>query len=427
MDNKFYKPFDYKFLKKKEPCDLRTPFERDRDRIIHSFPFRRLQNKTQVFMSGEYDFYRTRLTHSIEVAQIGRSICNYLNRTSHLLSEREFCLDPSLVEAICLAHDLGHPPFGHASESKLNDLMCPYGGFEGNAQTLRIITSIFYSHHDKGRYGMNPTRAFLDGLLKYKVLYSQRGNLKNHFLYDDQQRFLKFAFNNHEIPSDLSPSNKINKFRSIECQIMDWADDTAYSLTDFGDAIRAEFVTSDKIQKWIEEKKSKQKTTQEDESVLEKIIAMIDEKDVGVKINRKIGKFIEVCSLEETKNFMSDYSNRYCFKLVINTDVRHECEVYKNLANDLVFKSPEICQLEYKSSFMIEKIFEVLNENYIAKRAPEKVLLPRDIHDYIISKNNKNTRARIICDYIAGMTDQFATRTYKRLFDPDFGSIVDFV
>jgi len=408
---------------------MRTPFERDRDRIIHSFPFRRLQGKTQVFASGEYDFYRTRLTHSIEAAQIGRSICNYLNRTSPLLSEGEFYLDSSLIEAICLAHDLGHPPFGHASESKLNDLMCPYGGFEGNAQTLRIIASIFYSQRGIGRYGMHPTRALLDGLLKYKVLYSQRGKLNNHFLYDDQQLFLKFVFDNHEIPSKLSSSNKINGFRSIECQIMDWADDTAYSLTDFGDAIRAGFVTSGKIRNWIKKKKSKKKMTQVYKPVLEKMIDMIDAKDAGVQISRKIGEFIEACSLEETKNFMSDYSNRYCFKLVINKDVSRECEVYKNLANDLVFKSPEICQLEYKSSYMIEKIFEALRENYIAKLAPAKVkvLLPSDIHDHIISKNNKDNRARIICDYIAGMTDRFATRTYKRLFDPDFGSIVDFI
>jgi len=116
-DNLFYNAFDYEFIEERKGEDYRTPFQRDRDRIIYSSALRRLQAKTQVFLSGEYDFYRTRLTHSIEVAQIGRSICNYLWRQSPLL-KKDFYIDPDLVEAVCLAHDLGHPPFGHAGESK---------------------------------------------------------------------------------------------------------------------------------------------------------------------------------------------------------------------------------------------------------------------------------------------------------------------
>ncbi|MEI2609638.1 MAG: dNTP triphosphohydrolase [Candidatus Promineifilaceae bacterium] len=168
--NRFYSAFDTATLKERPaaPGEYRNAFQIDRDRIIHSSAFRRLQSKTQVFLSGEYDFYRTRLTHSIEVAQIGRSICSYLQQ-SDLLADDCF-IDPDLVESACLAHDLGHPPFGHTGERTLHALMQPYGGFEGNAQTLRILTQTIFS---EGRDGMNPTRALLDGVLKYKTLQAE--------------------------------------------------------------------------------------------------------------------------------------------------------------------------------------------------------------------------------------------------------------
>src|ERR1700716_3863101 len=136
--NGFYNSFDLESLHPREPDDFRSAFQVDRDRIIYSSAFRRLQAKTQVFVSGEFDFYRTRLTHSLEVAQIGRSICSFLNQTSSFLAA-EFLVDPDLVEAVCLAHDLGHSPFGHAGERALHQLMRNSGGFEGNAQSLRLI------------------------------------------------------------------------------------------------------------------------------------------------------------------------------------------------------------------------------------------------------------------------------------------------
>ena len=185
MKNSFYTDFDFERLRKSQREDYRTPFQIDRDRIIHSSEFRRLQGKTQVFLPGEYDFYRTRLTHSIEVSQIGRSICAYLFESNKELFNKNFFIDPDLVESACLAHDLGHPPFGHAGERTLHNLMKPYGGFEGNAQTLRLITEIFY-RTDEDRRGLNPTRAFIDSILKYKSLYSDLDNPENHFIYDYQ-------------------------------------------------------------------------------------------------------------------------------------------------------------------------------------------------------------------------------------------------
>ena len=208
MENTFYNDFDMQCLTKDRPSDYRSPFEIDRDRIIHTSAFRRLQAKTQVFLSGEYDFYRTRLTHSLEVAQIGRSICKFLQHKSPLLSD-EFTIDSNLVEAICLSHDLGHPPFGHSGERTLNELMKPFGGFEGNAQTLRLIAETIYSSGGERR-GMNPTRAFLDGILKYKTPYGALENPENHFVYDEQRSHVDFAFGGTPVPAELSAGKKLS-------------------------------------------------------------------------------------------------------------------------------------------------------------------------------------------------------------------------
>ena len=173
MKNQFYNAFDLeRFDHKPSPQDdYRNAFQIERDRVIFSYPFRKLQSKTQVFQSGEYDFYRTRLTHSIEVAKICRSICEFLKTRSPLLSQ-DFFIDPDLTEAIGLAHDLGHPPFGHIGERRLNHITQTQGGFEGNAQTLRILTELIYQRPQK-KQGIAPTRAFLDGVMKYKALHSE--------------------------------------------------------------------------------------------------------------------------------------------------------------------------------------------------------------------------------------------------------------
>jgi dGTPase len=173
MKNTFYNAFDLERFPDTPVAesDYRNAFQIERDRIIFSYPFRRLQSKTQVFQSGEYDFYRTRLTHSIEVAKIGRSICEYLRGNSDQLNDR-FYIDADLTEAVGLAHDLGHPPFGHVGERKLNELMYLHGGFEGNAQTLRILTELIYERPGSTK-GIAPTRALLDGVMKYKALHRE--------------------------------------------------------------------------------------------------------------------------------------------------------------------------------------------------------------------------------------------------------------
>lgn len=423
MENEFYNQFDFERIEgepKESVGEYRSPFQIDRDRIIHTSAFRRLQNKTQVFFSGEYDFYRTRLTHSIEVAQIGRSICNRLNQVSAFLKPG-FQIDSDLVEATCLAHDIGHPPFGHTGERSLHRLMVPFGGFEGNAQTLRILTRILFGPER----GMNPSRALIDGVLKYKTLFGEVADQKNHFLYVDQANALEFVTGSAPFPAELAPGKPRNGFKSIECQIMDWADDTAYSLNDIADGIQAGFITRDRVERWAETKDC----TEEESKPLKEILDAIKRDRVESTIGKKIGAFIGAANLEESGGFLSERTARHAFRLIIDPEIETVCRVYKNLSLDLVFKSRQLQQLDRKSDFILSRLFEVFSEQYIrADESGEKFSLLADEEESLIATQNSEAgRARVVCDVLAKMTDGIASRTYKRLFDADFGSIVDLV
>ncbi len=422
MKNEFYTDFDLQHLHDSErKSDYRTPFEQDRDRIIHTASFRRLQAKTQVFLSGEYDFYRTRLTHSLEVAQIGRAICTFLQRKGGAFSDT-FFIDGNLVEAICLSHDLGHPPFGHAGERTLHAVMKPYGGFEGNAQTLRLLTETIYSDNVT-RKGMNPSRAFLDGVLKYKTLYSELTNPKNHFLYNEQKRFLDFAFDGTDVTSHFEAGKKRDGFRSIECQIMDWADDVAYSLNDVADGIHSGFITQQKIERWA----GSQQLDADLQASLTQLFSAMNEGRVERTLSSKIGKYIESVSVIETNNVMSARTNRYRYHLEIDEKAQKESKMFKKIALDLVFLSPQLHQLEKKGDFLLKRIFDTFAENYLNGDMFALNLLPNYVEQNFRNAKERPHRARLLCDYIAGMTDGFAIRTYKRLFDPEFGSMVDLI
>jgi len=436
MDNQFYDDFDTACFGAGRKADYRTPFQKDRDRIIHTFAFRRLQNKTQVFLSGEYDFYRTRLTHSIEVAQIGRSICNYLKQEDPALGDRRF-ISPALVEAACIAHDLGHPPFGHAGEDTLNELMETCGGFEANAQTLRLLTDTIYEDRDRdGRTGMSPTRALIDGVLRYKTTFSEHPDGKEHFVYDNQEPVLDFVFDGRAVPpARYAPGAEKNALRSIECQIMDWADDAAYSTNDLIDGIRAGFISVDAIREW--ERGGETLDDPETEWVDELTDAIRDGR-AEPHLSAQIGKFVQACSLKERSGFMSGATNRYAYVLAVEDRARRRAELYSSISADLLFQSPRVIQLEHKGENMLRRLFDSLQDNYLGDEAQERPLLPRDVHDRITKIDRaqvddadaaslKPRKARRLCDYVAGMTDGFASRTYKRLFDPDFGSIVDLV
>jgi len=427
--NRFYQGFDTERLPGAAPIegDFRSPFQIDRDRVLHTPAFRRLQNKTQVFWSGEYDFYRTRLTHSLEVAQIGRSICAWLQASSELFEE-DFFVDPDLVEAVCLSHDLGHPPFGHAGERSLNHFLAPYGGFEGNAQTLRMLTERIFSQR---KTGMDPSRAFLDGVLKYKSLWSELKSAtgtapKNHFVYDSQRRYVDWVLGGRDFLAEQVPGKARDSFKSIECQIMDWADDTAYSLNDLADSVRAGFLTEASVRTWAE----KEGKPADEKSALGDLIRAIGRGRIDSFVGHRIGLYVRATRAVEESNLLSGESNRYRFRIAVDEERQAESEVFKQLAFEVVFLSPQLKQLEHKGSLMLRRLWDLLHERYVEGKPIDGQffqLLPDEQACEIEEAETPSERARLVCDFLAGMTDGFAARMYQRLFSPGFGSIGDFV
>lgn len=424
--NAFYSDFDTEHLtstgRGTPDTEHRTAFQIDRDRILHSAAFRRLQGKTQVFYSflvGDYDFYRTRLTHSLEVAQIGRSICVWLQKNSGTLGV-PMEVDADLVEAACLAHDLGHPPFGHTGERTLHRLMEPYGGFEGNAQTLRLLTTTLF----EGREGMNPTRALLDGILKYKTLRRETPAAKNHFIYDEQAPYLQFANGGLEFPAELTPGDVRNGFRSLECQIMDWADDTAYSLNDLSDSILLKYITMADLEDWA----AKQPLDETDQKHLEFLLDTIKQGKVEGRLARGIGDNIQACSLQVRENFLSGSSRRYAFELVIDEARQRRVKLNKRIAFDLVFDTHRLHQLDFKADDVLTRMFEALEERYIQRNGRRSWhLLPEAVEKKLEQAEDINQRARLVCDWLANLTDRSAWERHQRLFDVSAGAMGKFL
>ena len=426
MQNNFYSSFDVeRFPETASPAgDYRSAFQIERDRIIFSYPFRRLQSKTQVFQSGEYDFYRTRLTHSIEVAKVGRSICEYLLSDSDLLND-SFHIDADLTEAICLAHDLGHPPFGHIGERKLNKLMSGHGGFEGNGQTLRILTELIYERPGRTK-GIAPTRAFLDGVMKYKATQSEwmaeTGHApEHHFIYEEQARWRDQVFGSETPPDTLNRPRALNAFKSIECQIMDWADDTAYSLHDIVDGIHARYISVGSLSEWA----SRQTLDAEQTELIDTLCQKIKTSGYEPYFGSRVGTFVHACTLRPRSGFLSERTNRHAFDLIIDPKVKAESALYKAIALDLIFKSSQLQQIEFKGGYILGRLFSALCEHCAEPARKGLNLLPASVQALLDQEINAAGRYRRLCDYTAGLTDGLAVRTYKRLYDADFGSIAE--
>jgi dGTPase len=421
MSNRFYGAFDQETWGGARKPDYRSCFQVDRDRVIHAHAFRKLQSKTQVFLSGEYDFYRTRLTHSMEVAQIGRSICSWLLSRGEPLAA-DFFIDGDLVEAVCLAHDLGHPPFGHSGERTLQELMKPHGGFEGNAQTLHLLTETMYQN-ESGVRGMQPSRALLDGVLKYKKLYREYPTPpRNHFLYDPQVVYRDFVFGG-ATPASLAAGEALNHFKSVECQIMDWADDAAYSLNDIVDGVRAGFLTIERIEAWAAEVG----IDAERQRHLDVLFGAIRSDRLEEVFAEKTGRFITGCRLRDRAagNPMAPRTNRYRFELVVAAEAEREAAFYKRMANDIIFESPQLQQMEHKARKVLFDLWGAAWGNYVEPGERIIRLLPPRVGRLVDAETTTPGKARRICDWLAGLTDGMIVRTYRRLHDPDFGSLRD--
>ncbi len=345
---------------------FRTPFQRDRDRVIHSSAFRRLEYKTQVFVYHEGDHYRTRLTHTIEVAQISRTIARALG------------LNEDLAEAIALAHDLGHPPFGHSGENVLNGLMKDHGGFEHNAHSLRIVERLENKY--PGFPGLNLTWEVREGIAKHNTEHDSPGGNDE---YDDK------------------------RFACLEAQIVDIADEIAYNNHDIDDGLSSNMLTTaslDSVELWRTHYGAAMERVPEAGFRVWKAEAIknIINAQVTDLVDTILGRVAEhgIDSIDGVRSHASPLAG-------FSDGMRGQNRELKRFLRERMYKHYRVIRMADKA----ERIITALFEAYV--REPR--LLPPDNFSLIDKADEKH---RVICDYVAGMTDRFALDEYKKLFEP---------
>jgi len=345
----------------------RTPFQRDRDRIIHSASFRRLKHKTQVFVNTEGDHYRTRITHSIEVAQIARTITKYLN------------LNDDLAETLSLAHDLGHTPFGHAGEDALNECMNDYGGFDHNLQTIRIV--MFLENKYLKFKGLNLTLETLDGLLKHN------GIVEDYFYIQTIIGFKNFK-------------NKINFKRSpsLESQISAISDDIAYNNHDIQDGLKAKlFQLNDLIEiDFFKEiyKLHRKKIKSNNNDIL---IYQIIRDSINLMVKDLITNTMRNLKVKKIKSLHDIYSSNDSLVCFSNKFLKIEKEI-KYFLRKKMYDNKNVLNKNNKGKKIIKKLFSKICSN------PKKYLRKEEL---------ELTKYRSIADFISGMTDRYAINLYN--------------
>ncbi|GIU29409.1 deoxyguanosinetriphosphate triphosphohydrolase-like protein [Shewanella colwelliana] len=420
--------------------DHRSPYQRDRARILHSAAFRRLQAKTQVLGVGMNDFYRTRLTHSLEVSQIGTGICAQLKQKYPALN---YLLDSmSLIESLCLAHDIGHPPFGHGGEVALNYMMRNDGGFEGNGQTFRILTALEpYTEH----FGMNLCRRTLLGILKYPACHAQlyQSHPKPEVvsyrqlkpsqwrpvkgIFDEDKAILEWVLN-PLCPEDKAlflatktlgdNEHKRTLYKSFDCSIMELADDTAYAIHDLEDAIVMGIVTQAMWKKDVEQALINSEDAwirQEFSTIGDKLFALEhhQRKDaIGTLVNG----FVTAIMIDENRHFTEPLLR---FNAVLEPPFHKALDILKQFVYTHVIRKPEIQMLEYKGQQIVMELFEAFASD------PQRLLPLNTQERWQIAVNEGQNSHRVIADYISGMTDEFAARLHQHLFSAKAGSLID--
>lgn len=356
---------------------IRSPFQRDRDRLIHSSAFRRLDGKTQVFAYHEGRNYRTRLTHSIEVAQITRTLCKSL------------ALNEELGEAIALAHDLGHSPFGHAGERGLQNAMKKFGGFDHNIHSLKIMTQseVHYPEFD----GLNLTWETLEGTVKHN---GPMKKVSNAYLKNFNKQF------------DLDLKN----FPSLEAQVAAIADDIAYNNHDIDDGFRAGFFNMTQLCElpFVEEILDKQ----------EKEYGKCSDNIKIYAVTRNMIAAMVFDVLENARKNLTDYNIKTprdarvqkCFMIDFSPLMKNKMKMLRNFLKKYFYTSTAIARMDMKSQKITEELFNIFMLNWR--------LLPSGERQKLSDDTPEKEKAEIVCEYIANMTDMYAIEEHKKLFDP---------
>ena len=430
------------------PKDHRHPAERDRDRVLHSSAFRRLQGKTQVFGIGQADFYRTRLTHSIEVAQIARAIAHNLLVEQPLLSR---CLAPELAEAAALAHDLGHPPFGHAGEQTLDECMREVSPgskgagksalrFEGNAQTFHILVA---AEPKSPTYpGLNLTRATLAGVMKYP--YEQ--DIRNDkFIFTSDLPMAQWALQQGGTILKTEGQPGRHKLKtSIACQVLDWADDCAYSVHDVEDALQAQFLHPGDLEDAAFARRvfNHYEETRRDETAPELTLPEVRERllDLEKRIHpqgegderahRKaamrniLNDLITSVSVEEVR---SGKREDFSWRLIVPSEARILSVLCKSVIWEAVITDPRVAAMSTKGREILRDLFQLLMGEVLDKKSV--ALFPRYYRPIIEGslEGGQMEAARAVCNFLALLTDMDALRFHSLLRGSKASSIFDFI
>jgi dGTPase len=407
------------------PGDVRSPFERDYARLIHSAAFRRLQGKTQVMGVGEGDFHRTRLTHSLECAQIGVGLREQLDRTGQVPTPlAPWFPDRCLVETACLAHDLGHPPFGHGGEAALHRCMQHHGGFEGNAHTLRLLCRL-EKYKEQG-FGLNPTRRLVLAVLKYPAPYSVavdgREPAKAPKCYFDAEAPIVTWATSGLPASDTARLHERSArgallHRTFDCSVMELADDVAYGVHDIEDIVARRLADRDAVHAELERAfEAVGGTLHSPAGVLS--AARLSEGLFANSFTRKrtistlVSAFLRSVQIAEVVGFTHPLLT---YRAGLEPAHRVILDHLKALSFRLVIDRAHIRQLEWRGQRVVTQLFTAMAER------PEQ-LIPGGSWD---DGDTTAPDERRVADYLAGMTDAYAEKVYRRLFETGHGSSRD--
>lgn len=413
--------------------DHRSSYERDRTRVVHCPAFRRLQRKTQILGTSEGDFHRTRLTHSLEVASIGLSMIRNLKSNPANKEIETLLPDDDLIQAICLLHDIGHPPFGHGGEVALNYKMQDFGGFEGNAQSLRLLLK---TENCYGDFGLDLTRRTLLGVLKYPVPWSKVvapdkaksgggasnfGVRVNHWIppkayFDCEQSEVDwllstFSLTDIELFQSLAmkPQGKNHgkwAFHNFDCSIMDIADDIAYGVHDLEDAIHLGLISRSELDTSMLRDLIHCTSLPKGEYFLDLLFSpalQARKEAVGMLVNYFI-------TATTPKKMHDEFREKlFLYNMVLTPEAYALLSYLKNSVFDLVIDSQEARTFEYGGQTVVLRLFDAISSNPMS-------LLDKKNRELYHTMNDEHAACRVISDYIANMTDEHAYRLYERLF-----------